>query len=115
MSKEEEREEWGVFIPAQWVQGVSCSAESVAHEVARNTVRGPIRFEVRLIEWYGVWCQQAGSETGHWHSKVGYRSEREHVRTTRTEAERIAKVLNDIERMISPGWRYQALPYPVAR
>ncbi len=41
---------WGIFIPAQWVKGIACSAKSVAEEVARSQLRGAFTYECRTLE-----------------------------------------------------------------
>jgi hypothetical protein len=56
---------------------------------------------VSMTEWFSVWVMRDGYE-GHWHP----------VATTRTEAERVCKALNEFarERNDSLGWRYEVRP-----
>ena len=60
--------------------------------------------------WFGVWAMQDGYE-GHWHPV--HNDAREHLETTRTEAERVCKALNEFarERTDSLGWSYEVRPY----
>lgn len=63
------------------------------------------------MRWFGVWCEQDGKPgSGHWR---GIHNTLKPLQTTRTEAERSAKVLNEgaSERTDSVGWRYEARLY----
>jgi hypothetical protein len=64
-------------------------------------------------QWYGVWAKRDGyvGHVGHWHGT--HDGSGDDVQTTRTEAERICKALNEFaaERTDSIGWSYEVRPY----
>ena len=63
---------------------------------------------------YGVWAMREGYE-GHWHLlRGGSRGKNDDLETTKTEAERTCKALNEFaaERTDSSGWSYEVRPYP---
>jgi hypothetical protein len=61
-------------------------------------------------QWYGVVAMRDG-KVQHWHRIHGGTGEE--LRTTRAEAERTCKALNEFsaERTDSLGWSYEVRPY----
>ena len=62
-------------------------------------------------QWFGVWAMRDGYE-GHWHPMRDGDALSD-LQTTRTEAERVCKALNEFarERTDSLGWSYKVRPY----
>ena len=66
----------------------------------------PLPPEAETPQWWGVWGSAPG-DAGHWHGDPP-------LQTTRTEAARTAKALNEFsaERTDALGWRYEVRPWP---
>src|SRR5580700_288152 len=92
----------------QYATGALARAEARLGEPKMVRREGDFGVEV-VPQWYGVWGRREGY-AGHWHRVQGTPNP---LQTTRTEADRTAKALNEhaAERTDSLGWRYEVRPY----